>query len=1026
MARAGLLPAIRFDVFVLDEANAMLLRDGRRLELPPKAFDVLCELARQPGRLISKDALLDAVWGHRHISESVLKTTIGQIRSALMDDARAPRLIETVARRGYRFLPTPTRVDDPAPARQAGPGVEAIPSSAEPAHAPRPGSPAAPTGLIPTDLIGRRRTLAALDAAWRDASAGRRRIVWVSGEAGIGKTTLIDGFTATLDAGVRVIHGQCVEQIGAGEPYAPILDALAMLCRDEPEVATLMRTVAPTWLLQLPWLGNGDTLNALQRELTGATQGRMLRELAELLERHTAARPLLLVTEDLHWSDHATIQLLDHLARRRQPARLLWLASCRPADVIASGHPFSGLRHELRLHGLGTELALEPFSEQEVAAFLDARLPPGDRPPEQFVRRLHAHTDGLPLFVAAATAELLAARRPADGGLEPDVPGLGFGPRSASESDFDPDLGPARPDDWSGLALAAAPASLTGVIDRAIDRLAPGQIAILAVASLIGVEFRVRTVADAAGLDLATVRTTIDELVRRQQWLEARPLGRLGDGSLDEICAFRHSLYRHVFLQRIGAVERVDGHRRITASLTASRAAGAAVSAAELASHAEAGLMPVEAIGHLADAAQSALAHLAPVEAAHHAEAGLALLARTAIPAGERRDELELTLSTHRGTAHGQLKGLGAPEARASFERASALCDQLPATLPRAWFYSGIGWIHYASGDYPRARAHAGSIAAIARTSDDAVLRVCSSNLAGVTAIFEGRLAEGIAEIEQGLAAARGIDAALAAAPFIIDPVISMHGNVAVACTLVGDVGAALEHLRLADERSAAIGHPFSTMVALWSRCMLLVELEDAAALARTGQALEQVVSTHQIGQGRGPAHWFAAWLLARLGDPAALERFNQGHAFHDGLGMHAGNTIVHAYGADIALALDDAATALRQADAGLALATRIGEWAFAPRLLVAKARALARLGRPLAEREALFAEALAGAEQRGQRWGALLARTTWIEDGRRPEAAELAAIEDLLAALRGAEQAGLVRRARMIADHAGDRRSGI
>src|ERR1043165_2876067 len=91
---------LRFDEFELDEENALLTRGGRPVALPPKAFAVLCALAKQPGKLTKKEDLLDAVWGHRHVSESVLKTTINQLRSLLGDDPRAPRYIETAHRRG--------------------------------------------------------------------------------------------------------------------------------------------------------------------------------------------------------------------------------------------------------------------------------------------------------------------------------------------------------------------------------------------------------------------------------------------------------------------------------------------------------------------------------------------------------------------------------------------------------------------------------------------------------------------------------------------------------------------------------------------------------------------------------------------------------------------------------------------------------------------------------------------------------------------------------------------------------------
>jgi DNA-binding winged helix-turn-helix (wHTH) protein len=95
---------MRFDRFELDEANARLLCDGKAVDLPPRPFEVLCALARRPGMLLTKNALLDEIWGHRYVTESVLKTVIGKLRIALQDDARNPRFIETVPRRGYRFI----------------------------------------------------------------------------------------------------------------------------------------------------------------------------------------------------------------------------------------------------------------------------------------------------------------------------------------------------------------------------------------------------------------------------------------------------------------------------------------------------------------------------------------------------------------------------------------------------------------------------------------------------------------------------------------------------------------------------------------------------------------------------------------------------------------------------------------------------------------------------------------------------------------------------------------------------------
>jgi DNA-binding winged helix-turn-helix (wHTH) protein len=95
---------LRFDLFEINEAEARLTCAGEQVVLAPKPFTVLCALARRPQTLVTKSALLDEVWGHRFVSESVLKTTISDVRSALQDDSKKPRYIETVHSRGYRFI----------------------------------------------------------------------------------------------------------------------------------------------------------------------------------------------------------------------------------------------------------------------------------------------------------------------------------------------------------------------------------------------------------------------------------------------------------------------------------------------------------------------------------------------------------------------------------------------------------------------------------------------------------------------------------------------------------------------------------------------------------------------------------------------------------------------------------------------------------------------------------------------------------------------------------------------------------
>jgi DNA-binding winged helix-turn-helix (wHTH) protein len=107
---------LRFDRFELDETEARLTCAGQPVPLAPKPFAVLCALARTPRMLVTKNALLDAVWGHRFVTESVLKSAISEVRAALGDDPKAPRYIETVSRRGYRFIAAAAGASSQSPA----------------------------------------------------------------------------------------------------------------------------------------------------------------------------------------------------------------------------------------------------------------------------------------------------------------------------------------------------------------------------------------------------------------------------------------------------------------------------------------------------------------------------------------------------------------------------------------------------------------------------------------------------------------------------------------------------------------------------------------------------------------------------------------------------------------------------------------------------------------------------------------------------------------------------------------------
>ena len=895
MATAGSTPPtqaspslrLRFSQFELDEAEARLTRAGQPVPLAPKPFAVLCALARAPHTLVTKDALLDSVWGHRFVSESVLKSTISELRAVLEDDPKEPRYIETVSRRGYRFI-----------AAVNAPGA----------------APFAAQVAVGRSLIGRAQPLERLRAAWQLVRAGRRQIVWIAGEAGVGKTTLAERFLAEIGDS-QWIHGQCVEQYGAGEPYLPVLEALTALCRRDAGAAELVRSVAPTWLLQLPWLSSPQEREDLRRDLAGGGQGRMLREIGQFFDRYTEKHPLALVTADLHWGDQATVQLVDYLARRRADARLLWLASFRLTELIAGDHPLRAVRNELRLHGLAEEVVLDSFSEEEVAQYVAQHLPARAKD-EAFVRALHRRTDGLPLFVADVVSEV------AQSGASPGA--------------------------------MAIPLSLSGIIERYIGQLTPGERTLLEAASACGTAFRPGTVARVLQSDVASLVDSCSELARRQRWL----------GESEDGYAFRHDLYREVLYKRIAPLARVELHRKVAEALEAERANGQPVSAAELASHFELGRQPMPALRYYAEAAEMALAQLVAEECVRISEHAWPLLAQA--PAGDERDALEIALATLRGLAATRALGAGG-EAKSALGRAYSLLERAPQHRMRGRLLHGFGFMLYLRAEYAEALAVADRAQALGSSTSDPALLCTACTLHGQVDHFQGRPLAARTWLERGLGFAEQLE--VAAGEFLVDPQAALLGSLAIPLVHLGLVDEARACVQRAHNRARERGFPMARLVAIWHGALLEVRLGNAERVAELADEMRALVDEFALAHGETACRWFRALADARLGKPRhAYRAIREAYEDNVRLGMLAGSSEVLGYAAEALLLAHDFEAARTQLAEALDYAGKLGERVYLTQLHLIDARIAEALGERDRARESI-ARAFAEAKSQEARW---------------------------------------------------------
>ena len=306
------------------------------LTLTPKAFDVLRYLVEHADRLVTQDEILEALWPGTYVNPEVVKKYVLGIRKVLGDHPDKPAFVATFPKRGYQFI---AAVRD-----------ESSASTSE------------LSANTPKTIVGREDALAQLDRCLTKALNGKRQVIFITGEAGIGKTTLLDVFQqrAASRPHLRIARGQCVEGFGGKEAYYPVLEALGQWFRAEDggPVLHALAKQAPTWLIQFPSLVKADQRAALQKEILGATRERMVREICEALESLTAQDALVLVLEDLHWVDPSTLDFISAFARRRGPAKLLLLGTYRPAEVITSESPLRSLKQDLVLHNLSCEIAL--------------------------------------------------------------------------------------------------------------------------------------------------------------------------------------------------------------------------------------------------------------------------------------------------------------------------------------------------------------------------------------------------------------------------------------------------------------------------------------------------------------------------------------------------------------------------------------------------------------------------------------------------------------------------------------------
>ncbi len=487
--------------------------------------------------------------------------------------------------------------------------------------------------------------------------------------------------------------------------------------------------------MQLPWLCTEDERDALRRELAGSGPERMLREMGEVLDRIADRRPLLLVTEDLHWSDRATIQLMDYIARRRGSARVMWLASFRLAEVMALEHPLNSLRRELRLHALCTEVVLDAFSESEVADCVatQSRALAED---EGFVHALYDRTDGVPLFVASIMQDLMLRAR----------------------SDVQA----------SSVVASAVPDNVATIIDHYVARLGRSSTDCSLPRPSVERSFGSRH----WQTFLAATRHRSKALARSSLGSESgsRRVMRKNSGRMSRPYAFRHALFRHVLYERTAPLARAQLNGAVGEALERERVAGVPVPAAELAMHFERSQDRLRSLDYYVEAADTALLHLSPAECISLTARALALL--EGARARPQFAATELTLWALRGVASFHLLGV-TDETRDAFRNAYVLLDEVPDHPMRGLLLHGLGYVHCLRTEFDEALSVAERAIALSASCDDPMILLASCTIQGEVNMLRGCPRVALAWLERGISALDTIEET-SGQSFAADPAVTL------------------------------------------------------------------------------------------------------------------------------------------------------------------------------------------------------------------------------------------------------------
>ena len=605
---------------------------------------------------------------------------------------------------------------------------------------------------LPSQVIGRESVLEDLTSALESVESGHGQFRCISGEAGMGKSTVTEAFLQQVrgrDSKCLVGNGRSSERHGGTSSYMPIVESLMELVNmdESGTIARQMAECAPTWYgLVFPGIDDGNVVQGLRAN----TQGRMQHELGVLLGQVCSRQPVVICFDDFHWADVSTLDALVYLADRLDGLALFLIVSYRETELHQLEHPFLRARLGLRAHDSYREIVLQTWDQQQVSAVIESEFPE-NRFPEEFPVRVFERTEGHPLFVT----ELLRYLKD--------------------------DYTIAREQEVWVLTVRidqiteGLPGSVRSMVERKVSRIKEDDWRLLSAAAVQGQDFDSAVLATVVQKDIADIEEQLEPLESVHTMVRLIDEQEMPDGTLSTRYSFDHILY-HDYLQSNLRPSRLVSLARSTAdALSKFYRQQLDDVAAELAHLFAAAREPEKAADHYLAAASKTTSVFAYRESAAMATSGLDILASA--PQSADRDRRELLLQLALGRSLCMTEGYGSYETMNCFARALELSKEVDdgeQNLDLVWSL----WMAYTNtGNRGKSLELSDRLQTMVSDASDPVVFAAAHLAAGFASELAGNLRQAREHFQKVIDVEMTSSSLDRASRFVADPLILARGN---------------------------------------------------------------------------------------------------------------------------------------------------------------------------------------------------------------------------------------------------------